>query len=256
MYESHDWVKTPTNPDIPIWRYFKYERFVDLIQSGRLHFARFDQFADPWEGVLPPDTVALAKDRFTNAPRTPGDELTDFQMLVRDVNRVNKLGSYANCWFMNEHESDGMWRLYSPEGVAVRSTFRRLCTSLANEPEPVHVGEIRYVDFRMEQPPTYGNTLAVAYYKRKEFEHERELRAVVVKPPADWTSGSPPYAERRDSHPKYMKVASDLDTLIDRVYISPGRPASFAEQVRGLLRQRRLDKPIAPSSLDDLPVLL
>lgn len=104
---------------------------------------------------------------------------------------------------MSEHESDGMWRLYSHDGVAVRSTFHRLCASLVNEPESVYIGEIRYFDFRTEQPPTYGNTLAVAYYKRQEFEHERELRAVVVKTPTDWKSGSPPYEERRDVHPKY-----------------------------------------------------
>lgn len=97
MYEPHGWVKTPTNPHVSIWRYFNYERFGDFRKSGCLHFARFDQFADPWEGVLPPETVALAKDRFRNAPINPGDELTDFQMLIRDVNRVNKLGSYASC---------------------------------------------------------------------------------------------------------------------------------------------------------------
>jgi hypothetical protein len=174
-------------------------------------------------------------------------------MFIRDMNRFNKVGNYANCWFMNEHESDGMWRLYSPEGVAVRSTFNRLCASLADDSELVYVGEVRYFDFRADQPPTYGNTLAVAFSKRKQFEHERELRAVVVKAPAD---GSPPYSEHRDSHPKFVKIASDLNTLIDRVYVAPGRSISLAEQVRDLLRQHRLDKQIVPSSLDDVPLLL
>lgn len=256
MYAPHGWVKTPTNSDVSIWRYLKYERFVDLLESERLHFARFDQFTDPWEGVLPPETTALAKDRFTNSPINPGDQLTDFQMLIRDVNLTNKLCSFASCWFMNEHESDGMWRLYSPEGVAIQSTFSRLCASLTNESEQVHVGEVRYFDFRTEQPPTYGNTLAVAYYKRKQFEHEREMRAVVVKSPLEWTSGSPPYQECRDTHSKYIKIAADMDALIERIYISPGRPNSFTEQIREILSRRGLDKPVVPSTLDELPTLL
>ena len=256
MYEKHGWVRTPTNRDIPIWRYFKPRRFFGLLESGELHFARLDQFTDAFEGVLPPSTVPLAKDGFRHVPRNLGDGLTDWEMLARDINRLNKLGVYANCWYMNERESDGMWRLYGPDGIAVRSTFNRLVASLANEPEAVHVGEVIYLDFDTEQPPTYGNTLAVAYNKRREYEHERELRVVMVKPPADWTSGSPPYAERRDTHPNGLKVTVVLDTLIERVYVAPGRSESFREEVRAALERHSLNKLVVASALDRRPVLL
>lgn len=221
-----------------------------------MSFARFDQFPDPWEGVLPPETVALASDRFQNAPLREGDTLTDFEALVRDVNRVNKLCSYANCWFMNDHESDAMWRLYAPGGVAVQSTFYGLCASVEAEPGPVFVGEVRYLDFRAEQPPTYGNSLAVAYYKRMEFEHERELRAVVVRHPEEWTQGTPPYEEYRDTHPKHAKVPVDLDALIERVLVAPGSSERFREQMRDAIRESGLDRQIEVSTMDDVPRLL
>ena len=256
MYEPHGWVKTPVNRNILIWRYLRFDRFVDLLAHRHLHFARFDQFPDRFEGVLSPATVPLAKDRFRNVPIRPGDTLTDFQMLVRDDNRLNKLCSYANCWFMNEHESDGMWRLYAPEGIAVRSTFEQLCASLVYEPKPVHVGAVQYLDYRTQSATNYGNTLASAFDKRKEFEHERELRAVVVMIPAGWTSGSPPYEELRDTHPKGVSITTDLHALIEGVYLAPGRPESFGDQVREAMARYGLDKPVEPSRLDEWPALI
>lgn len=232
------------------------ERFRNLIESSTLHFARFDQFSDPWEGVLPPETTALRKDGFTNQPRNPGDTLTDFEMLVRDVNRTNKLCSYANCWFQSEHESFAMWQLYAPAGVAVRSTFHRLCSSVEEESEQVHVGELRYFDFYSEQPPTYGNTLAVAYYKRKQFEHEHELRAVVVSKPQSWTSGSPPYEELRNSHPKFIKIRCNVSELIESVHVAPEQPETLRTEVVELMMRDNLDKPVIASKLDDRPSLI
>lgn len=257
MHQPHVWATPPSNPNVSIWRYLRVDRFVDLLERRQLHFARLDQFHDdPWEGVLPPATVPLAKDHLRHAPINPGDDLTDWEMLVRDINRLGKLADYANCWFTSEHDSVAMWRLYSPEGVAIRSTYSRLCASLVNEPEPVHIGEVRYLDFRTEQPPTYGNTIAVAFYKGRQYEHERELRAVVIKHPADWKGGTPPYEEYRDKHPKFMKIASGLDTLIERIYLAPGRADSLRDQVREALTRNGLDKPIEPSSLDDRPTLI
>jgi hypothetical protein len=227
------------------------------LETRRLHFARFDPYLDgPWEGVLPPKTAPLPKDHFRNSPLRPGDTLTDFEMHVQSVNRLNKLCSYASCWFINEHESDAMWRLYAPEGVAIRSTFRRLRDSVAHETEPVFIGEVGYFDFRTEQPPTYGNTLAVTFSKRRQFEHERELRAVVVKPPAEWTSGLVPYEEYRDVHPKYMKIDCDLEVLVECVYVAPGLSQTVKTQVHEALRRHGLERQIVTSTLDERPILL
>ena len=49
------------HPDVPmpddyavIWRYFRFFRFADLVESGELHFCHCDLFKDDNEG-LPPD---------------------------------------------------------------------------------------------------------------------------------------------------------------------------------------------------------
>lgn len=252
MYEPHGWVKTPANLHVSIWRYLSFPRFADLLKRGELHFARLDRFTDAFEGVLPPGTIPLEKDRFQHVPRNPGDELTDWKTYLRWTNRFGRCVDFANCWYTNEHESDAMWRLYAAEGIAVRSSFQRLCASFANEPETVRVGKMYYFDFATEQPPTYGNTLAIAYYKRRQYEHERELRAVVIK-------DTPDFRGERDcpaNQPTGVQVAVDLDILIERIVIAPGRPAAFREEVRAVLDRHGLDKLVQPSVLDERPVLL
>jgi hypothetical protein len=149
-----------------------------------------------------------------------------------------------------------MWRLYGPEGVAIQSTFGRLVKSFDDESDPIYIGKVTYLDFLADQPPTYGNTISVAFCKRKEFEHEREVRAVVVKAPAEWKSGSPPYAEHRDAHPKGFKLQVNLERLIEQVVLAPKSSSSFREEVQAALVRFGVCKPIAASHLDDLPALI
>ncbi|MDP9365999.1 MAG: hypothetical protein M3Q10_17565 [Chloroflexota bacterium] len=217
-----------------------------------MHFARFARFLDPFEGVLPPVTAPLAKDRFHRAPIKARDDLTDWESYICWFNRVGKCCDFANCWHMSEYESDPMWRLYAGEGVAVRSTYDRLCASNAHDPTPVHVGEVNYIDFRTEQPPTYGSTLAGAFLKRREYQDERELRAVVVKIPPEWGGDGP----CPDTHPTFTKIAVDLNTLVERAYIAPGRAEAFTDEVRAAMERFGLDKPVEASALDDRPFWL
>jgi len=157
---------------------------------------------------------------------------------------------------MGEHESNAMWQLYAPEGVVIQSTFDRLCASFAPEAEHVYVGEVCYMNFRTAQPQTYGNTLSAAFNKGIEYEHERELRAVVVRPPAGWTSGTPPLEQLRDVHAKFQKIAVDLDALVAGVNIAPGTHVEERDRIVEILRKRGLEVPLSASVLDDRPTLI
>jgi hypothetical protein len=97
MYKPHPWAPTPSDPELAIWRYIPYSRWVDLVETKELHFTRLDQYTDEWEGLLPEGTIPLPKDGFTGKPRRPDDELTDFQMHLRSVGLLNKLCGYVNC---------------------------------------------------------------------------------------------------------------------------------------------------------------
>jgi hypothetical protein len=177
--------------------------------------------------------------------------------MARDTYRMNSLIMYVNCWHMNEHESLAMWRLYSREGIAIRSTYQRLVNSFVGDGDDVLVGQVFYRDPRNSaRPENPGNTLAPVLRKGMSYEYERELRAITDRKPPDWTSGSFPYDEYKDKQPKGVYADVVLDTLLERVYVAPGRPAWFKELVASVTAKYGLELPIVTSSLDERPDLV
>jgi hypothetical protein len=74
-----------------------------------------------------------------------------------------------------------MWSQYlrTQEGIAIRSYYKRLGESFARYQDfEIYMGMVKYIDYESDTIP-WGNMLAPTMYKRKSFEHERELRAVI-----------------------------------------------------------------------------
>jgi hypothetical protein len=254
MYERHVCVRTPDNPNGTIWRYFKPNRFFDLVETRRLHLSRLDQFPDAFEGVLPETTKPLSKDHFRHVPINPGDELTDWESYIFWMNRVGRRMHFASCWYTSEYESEPMWRLYGPKSIAIRSTFARLSESLS-DPEPIYVGNVHYIDFRRDQPPTYGCTLMAPFLKQREYEQERELRAVVVRMPKDGVNEMLSAPDCPDSQPTGVKLDVDLSVLIEKVIVAPSTPGTLREEIQERLRNIGLEMSAQPSILDQRPSL-
>jgi hypothetical protein len=148
---------------------------------------------------------------------------------------------------MNELESAAMWNLYarSNEAIAVQSTYRLLRTSLPNK---TYVGSVQYIDYENDFIPE-DDLLRPFMNKRKSFEHERELRAIVDVDPDDentWVGYSVVGAIGRT-------VPVSLDDLIERIHVAPTSPAWFAELVRNVMYRYGLDKPVVVSSLNEKP---
>jgi len=257
MYRPYAECVPPSNPHIPIWRYIDFAKFVDMLERRQLHFARLDQLGDPFEGAPSDGTVALLRAWEERHPITTVSGEPSWRISARDTYRINSLIMYVNCWHINEHESMAMWRLYSREGIAIRSTYQRLVESFVGVAGDVHVGQVFYRDPRdPAQPENPGNTPAPVLCKGMSYEYERELRAITDRIPADWKSGSFPYDQYKDEQPKGVYVSADLDTLIERVYVAPGRPAWFKELVARVIATYALDRPIENSSLDERPDLV
>lgn len=80
-----------------LWRYFRTERFLELLQSSHLYFASGRQFGDPFEGavgVLPPG--------FPVDPRYT--ELEFGEKAFEELRRLTKV----SCWHRASYESDAM----------------------------------------------------------------------------------------------------------------------------------------------------
>jgi hypothetical protein len=117
MMRDHPSFSHPSNPDIPLWRYMDLSKFISLLQTSKLYFARAADLGDPFEGSLPRlntqmadiiiqlrhDVEALAswRDMTEEKIRTIAGQFSDAAKLM-----VTKI--YASCWHMGEHESAAM----------------------------------------------------------------------------------------------------------------------------------------------------
>lgn len=144
--------------------------------------------------------------------------------------------TYISCWHSNNYESEAMWKLYAvnvTNAIAIQTTTRRLYEALDRNPY-IDIGKIKYIDYRNTFAPVNGSY----WYKRKAFEHEREVRAIL-----------------RDHRHTGLGVAVPVDTekLIERIYISPYAPKWFEEVVYSVMEKYSIDKPVVRSDMMDKP---
>lgn len=232
-----------------------------MLSNQGLYFSRVDRLGDPFEGsVTVASTVAL-REALKDVKERDG-------MLRRmsELRRTMTRNFAVNCWHMNEHESAAMWRLYSlsDEGVAVRSTVRRLTElfprsdgvpkprrSDGRDSEPaIYIGQVNYIDYDsavMEE----GNFFWPVMHKRKAFEHERELRAVTFD---IHMKGEAADTDRTPFPNGGVLIPADLSKLVEAVYVTPASPMWFADLVASLTKQYSYGFEVRQSRLAQDPV--
>ena len=216
--QIRDAARTRPRDDDKVWRYMSLSKYLSLISSSNLYFARADLLGDPFEGAIGVSTSRAAYSpppsiRGTTAPRE----------------RV-----YISCWHQQPHELAAMWSVYGVlgESIAIRSTFATLVQAL---PESVVVGRVKYADYSALPPEAYGPQDRY-FYKRRSFRTDRELRAIEFKDAGRKNPGL--------THPV------DLTAFIESVYVAPGSPDFFRNAVREVTRRYDIDAPVRRSTLD------
>jgi hypothetical protein len=121
-----------------------------------------------------------------------------------------------------------MWRLYlkSNEGIAIKSTCDRFKRCFDATTEAIYIGQVTYIDYDKEEIRD-GNLFAPILHKRKSFEHEREVRAVLWKPPCAPASLS---AQTIEDGGVCGKV--NLNTLVEEIRIAPSAPGWLKDLIR------------------------
>jgi hypothetical protein len=251
-YEAHPTFVQPEDPNIKVWRYMDFTKLVSLIDSRRLYFTRADRFDDPFEGSSPKVNVE-ARQLIASEIAPEGREA--FAKAMARFGEINKRWpkyNAINCWHMNEHESAAMWKLYlkSDEGIAVQSTYSKLLASIIDD-EKVYLGLVKYIDYDKEWIDG-GNLLSPFVHKRKSFEHEREVRALVIKwPTGDNDKGIDLSRETIDHG---VKIKVDIERLIEKIYVAPSAPNWFADLVRALVQRYGYNFEVVHSRLNEQPV--
>lgn len=243
----------PESDSVSIWRYVSFSKLIALIHGRALHFTRIDQLQDRFEGAQPAPNLRDPGrfDEYTVLADT--SQLSEYQkgLLAQALATPDPLDRQVvavNCWHMNDYESAAMWPLYvqGNEGVAIRSTVGRLKRAFDATPESVIIGAVKYIDHSTDTIPR-GNFLHAFLHKRKSFEHERELRALVFMPHNGHGVQDLVPAEGID-------IAVEVRLLVEAIHLAPGSPSWFENTVRATLVTLGYgDLPVRRSGLDQEP---
>ena len=250
----------PSNPYATIWRYLDFTRFVALLDTEELFFAPVAAFEDHFEGSYSALNIDGREDFW--ARHFPNDAATmasSYSEIARELPRW----IFANCWNLSEDESAALWGLYVPAsgGVAVRSTYQSLvdcfksAESTGERQESLYIGKVRYLDYKRELIPEH-DPLFPFVHKRRSFEFESELRAVIKHYPESKDPEGGVNAEefQEGTPPDGVTVPVDLARLIEAIHVSPTAPPWFLELVSSVADRYGCFAEVTQSSLADEPL--
>lgn len=220
-----------------------FTKFVSMLDNNSLFFTRSDKFEDPFEGTYSKANQMIRpmvyKD--TGISEVVLRQIDEFSKRLREHMLIS-------CWHMNEHESAAMWKLYlqSNEGIAIQSTYNRFCQCFQAANESIYIGKVDYVDYESDWIPE-GNAFSPFLFKRKSFEHEREIRAIIDDSTIDQENRELPRFEIGTN------IHVDLNILIENVYVSPTSPKWFKDLVSSILSKYELNRDVIQSTLYQSP---
>lgn len=233
-----------------IWRYMDFTKFVSLLDKKKLFLCRADKLEDSFEGSLPLDNVESLKSEIYKEKAINGRwGVAKTEHYINDLSEGSKLlknFTYISSWYMSEHESAAMWRLYARtnEAVAVKSTVKRLRKSLPKN-EELLIGQMKYIDYKKEYIEEKSLTDRF-FHKRKSFKYEEEVRVVIFNMNEKWD-----VKFQTTEVDGGIYITTKLGDLIEEIYVAPNSPNWFLELVENTANLHKINKPIIRTSLDD-----
>jgi hypothetical protein len=217
-----------------IWRYFKFERFVDILKTHSLWFPRPFRFEDQWEGLFPPSYVRRTR-QYADANGIPFEEFDrDFRRrLLR-----HRYAHFVNCWHLSDHESDAMWKLYAlaKRGIAFQSTVGDVNECL----RPHNSGRVIYYDpaHDVRSPTIFGPHDIL--FKRNAFSWEQEYRFWFDDDELLQRIEAGEEFHEEDLSPGRPVGISNMQRLIKKIVVAPGASDEFIDQVRAACAEHQM----------------
>jgi hypothetical protein len=244
----------PSDPNAPVWRFMDLWKFRDLISSGELFFNRADLFKQDEQEGIPPEEYLIRAHNLN--PLDVNDRLTLNHHLA-DLAQGRE-AMFVNCSYLFDEEKAYTWETYGTEGVAIVTTYGRLKAALDAFPgsDDAHLGLVRY---GMENISRY-NTMVFITTKRKEFERDREVRAMlwirdeyaghnrhfdINNFPHDRPLTPPDPARVKD----FQRRPVDIPALVIEVVTNPKATANFIAEVKQIIADAGYSIPVRESDL-------
>ncbi|ABS13871.1 MULTISPECIES: DUF2971 domain-containing protein [Pseudomonadota] len=274
----------------PLWRYTDLSKFVDLITSRQLWLTNAEILSsdDPYEGwpgpirfphrlwkkledVPEPLRRQIIDIYGRGEGNTEDSAFASWVMLEEQSCMYTQFGRrnyYMNCWHAALHESIAMWKIYASPGagVAIVSNGARLESALAMTSQVLNLGAVRYEDPNVLQIGA-SNSFDTLMVKRVSYSYEQEVRLVYWDtedmhnplPEFSWNKETMRFdnivEDNRPINPG-VSLKCDIDTLIERVLISPFAPSWYREMIDRLKKQLGFEFPVFSSNLLATPPLV
>lgn len=222
----------------------EFAKFCSPLETSSLFFSRPENMIDPWEGHTP-------KGNFSDEYYK---ELSDdiriklIEHAKSTIPGMVRKDLAINCWHINRTESEAFWRNYSNRGIAIQSTFGSLKKAMIDPNYAIYIGAVKYKDHDSDAIDQ-GNLFNQILWKRRSFEYEQELRAVIWALADEEGKGPKAF-----SHPKGQHVKIDVNTLVEKVHTTPFENDEwFTELVISICRKYGYSFPVLRSNLMEPP---
>lgn len=215
--------------DAPIYKYIPFKYLKLMIQNSNLYFGKVSSWEDVYENWFLKEQMVLSS----------GEKVSAKELIP---------GVFGQSWTLQE-ESDAMWRIYSKldrtlhdylddTAVRIKTTARKLYNVIyANDEDfyTSYIGAVKYLsqnDFlKMQDSLSPLNSLDLSevfvksyFFKRAPFEHEKEVRPILIYSPKHENFG-------KDG----VSFDIDFDNLIDEMVTDPRLTPDEYRTVRGQL---------------------
>jgi hypothetical protein len=244
VYEKHPIFASPEDENERVWRYIDFSKFISILDRRALYFTRADKFNDMFEGSYSKFNIENRNNVYK--------ENKQITKVIPKIAKDMRKHVFINCWHLNHYESAAMWNIYTKnnESIAIQSTFRRLTESVDSSSKKIYIGKVNYADYETDWIPE-GNLLYPFIYKRKSFEHEKELRAIYLELPQNKEGKIDP---SQDALYDGISVEIDVTKLIETIYISPLADEWIYDLIKSVVRTYNLEFNIKKSDLCNSPV--
>lgn len=223
-----------------------FPKFVSFLEHG-VYLARADRLGDDWEGSLPAGTRSLFHDAQHAIQAAIGGRFeADLVGPWKAAYAAARVRTFVSCWQMAERDLWWMWKVYcdGDYGVAVRTTYAKLCDVVPDETDGGHaikIGLVTYDDYARTDYVTDVDVDAVLMSKRLAFRDESEVRVLCDLAGAAQSSNGGVFLGPRTRD------------LIMGVTVSPLAPEWFMGTVKATCRAFGCAAPVEASHLSGFP---
>ena len=254
----------PSDLDKTVWRYLTFPKFISLLAYGTVWFSKLNILTDQYEGHMPTETDAEMRAEWDRMKFTFPEELHEQFDTMNKINvEDGRELTVASCLFLNDSESEKMWKGYvgTTEGVAIKSTIRLLSQNVFCDPRYSQIGRVKYVDLNTYTMSHYEANQAQerAFFKRLEFEHESEVRIVTMNlrgPMCLSMEGEPlkpaelQGAGMNNFGNDGLYIRADLQSLVSEIVLAPGASKWFELLIKKIARNSQAGWKVDRSKLD------